>query len=114
MKTAPLVSVVIPTYNRADLVGRAIDSVLGQTYSNIEVIVVEDSSTADTQARLSRYGNRIQVLTQKNSGPSVARNHGIAAARGEIIAFLDSDDYWLSTKLARQVDLLEKAGPSIP
>jgi glycosyltransferase involved in cell wall biosynthesis len=108
------VSVIIPTYNRADVVCRAIDSVLGQTYPNIELLVVDDGSTDETQTKLCSYGNRIRVLTEENSGPSVARNQGIAVARGGIVAFLDSDDYWLPTKLARQVELLEKAGKSVP
>lgn len=114
MKTCPLVSVIIPTYNRADIVRTAIESVLAQTYPNIELIVVDDGSTDHTQACLSAYGERIVVLTQDNAGPSVARNRGIEAARGEIVAFLDSDDYWLPAKLARQVEALEKAGPSAP
>jgi glycosyltransferase involved in cell wall biosynthesis len=114
MKTEPLVSVIIPTYDRAYVVCRAIESVLGQTYKNREIIVVDDGSTDDTQIRLRAYGDRIRVLTQENGGPSVARNRGIAVSRGEIVAFLDSDDYWLPTKLARQVELLEKAGPSVP
>jgi glycosyltransferase involved in cell wall biosynthesis len=114
MKSDPLVSVIIPTYNRADIVCKAIDSVLGQTYKNIEVIVVDDGSTDHTEAKLSHYGNGIRVITQENSGPSIARNRGVAASHGQIIAFLDSDDYWLPTKLSRQVELLEKAGPDIP
>jgi glycosyltransferase involved in cell wall biosynthesis len=88
--------------------------VLAQTYRNTEVVVVDDGSTDDTQTRLSAYRDRIRILTQENSGPAAARNRGIALAQGEIIAFLDSDDYWLPTKLARQVDLLEKAGKAIP
>jgi glycosyltransferase involved in cell wall biosynthesis len=113
VEPGPLVSVIIPTYNRADLVCRAIESVLGQTYKNREIIVVDDGSTDDTQTRLQAYGDRIRVLSQENGGPSIARNRGIAVSRGEIVAFLDSDDYWLPTKLARQVELLEKAGPSV-
>lgn len=109
-----LVSVIIPTYNRAELVCRAIDSALGQTYENKELIVVDDGSTDDTRSRLGAYHNSIRVLTQDNSGPSVARNRGIEAARGEIVAFLDSDDYWLPTKLQRQVDLLERLGSAVP
>jgi glycosyltransferase involved in cell wall biosynthesis len=113
MKTDPFVSVIIPTYNRAYLVGRAIESVIDQTYKNLEIIVVDDGSTDDTQSRLRAYGDRIRVLTQENRGPSAARNHGIALSRGKIVAFLDSDDYWLPSKLARQVELLEKLGPSV-
>ena len=108
-----LVSVVIPTYNRADDVCKAVDSVLAQSHTAIEIIVVDDGSTDNTQSVLSAYGPRIRVVTQKNSGPAIARNRGISVARGDIIAFLDSDDYWLPTKLARQVELLQNAGPSV-
>jgi glycosyltransferase involved in cell wall biosynthesis len=114
MNNAPLVSAIIPTYNRAHLVGEAVDSVLGQTYGNIEVIVVDDGSTDDTQAELKRYGNRIRVITQQNAGPSAARNLGIDASRGEFVSFLDSDDLWLPSKIERQVKLMQEAGESVP
>jgi glycosyltransferase involved in cell wall biosynthesis len=114
MKSNPLVSVIIPTYNRAHIVCRAIESVLRQTYKNREIIVVDDGSTDNTLIQLRAYDDRIRILSQKNGGPTIARNCGIRASTGEIIAFLDSDDYWLPTKLARQVELLEKAGPSVP
>src|SRR5215472_17381180 len=104
----PLVSVVIPTYNRAAMITRTIENIFAQTYSNIELIVVDDGSTDDTQAKLSGFGDRIRIITQSNSGPAVARNRGAAAARGEIIAFQDSDDLWRPTKLARQVALLSQ------
>jgi GT2 family glycosyltransferase len=107
MKNDPLVSVVIPTYNRAGIISQTIDNVFQQTYRNFELIVVDDGSTDDTQATLRRYGDRIRVVTQANSGPAVARNRGVEAARGEIIAFQDSDDLWKPTKLERQVTLLE-------
>ena len=112
--TQPLVSTIIPTYNRADLVCDAIDSVLGQTYPHVEVIVVDDGSTDTTLETLGRYGNKIQVIQQANAGPSAARNRGIKAAKGEIIAFLDSDDLWLPTKLQRQVAILMRADKSVP
>jgi glycosyltransferase involved in cell wall biosynthesis len=114
MKADSLVSAIIPTYNRAHAVCEAVESVLNQTYSKIEVVVVDDGSTDDTQAQLKKYGNRIRVITQNNAGPAVARNHGIAASNGELIAFLDSDDLWLPHKIDRQVALLHKAGVSIP
>lgn len=110
----PLVSVVIPTYNRAGLICQAIDNLFQQTYSNFELIVVDDGSTDDTQSKLRQYGNRIRVITQSNAGPAIARNRGAAAARGEIIAFQDSDDLWKPAKLERQVAALEKAGSSVP
>jgi glycosyltransferase involved in cell wall biosynthesis len=101
-----LVTVVIPTFNRARSLGRAIDSVLAQTYTNFELIVVDDGSTDNTPELLARFANRIQVIRQPNSGPSVARNTGIRAARGKFIAFLDSDDEWLPEKLEQQVPLM--------
>lgn len=110
----PLVSAIIATYNRANLVGRAVESILGQTYENIEVIVVDDGSTDDTRKVLARYGERIRLICQDNAGPGAARNRGIAAAKGEIIAFLDSDDLWLPTKIERQVAVLGRIGESVP
>ncbi len=99
----PFVSVILPTYNRSAFVGRAIDSVLSQSYTDFELIVVDDGSTDDTPALLARYGNFIKVIRQKNQGVSAARNSGIRAAAGSVIALLDSDDYWLPKKLEEQV-----------
>ncbi len=110
MQQDPLVSVIIPTYNRADLVSDAIDSVLEQSYRHLEVIVIDDGSSDGTLDVLSRYGKRIGVISQSNAGPAAARNRGVIAARGDLIAFLDSDDLWLPEKLARQVDLLQQLG----
>jgi glycosyltransferase involved in cell wall biosynthesis len=110
----PLVSIIIPTYNRADVVSMAIESVLGQTYRNIEVIVVDDGSTDRTCQVLNRYRDQIRVLTEENQGPSRARNKGITAAHGQLIAFLDSDDAWLPTKVERQVACLQRTGKSVP
>jgi glycosyltransferase involved in cell wall biosynthesis len=114
MHSTELVSVIIPTYNRADQVCRAVENVLGQSYKNREVVVVDDGSTDDTQSRLEQYGSQIRVVTQANGGPGAARNRGIENSAGEIIAFLDSDDTWLPTKLERQVSLLRRAGRSVP
>jgi glycosyltransferase involved in cell wall biosynthesis len=97
------VSVIVPTYNRAGLLEQAIDSVLAQTFASFELIVVDDGSTDETSALLSGYAGRIRIKRQINRGVSAARNVGIAAASGEFIALLDSDDYWLPAKLARQV-----------
>jgi glycosyltransferase involved in cell wall biosynthesis len=110
----PRVSAVIATYNRAHLVGNAIKSILGQTYENIEVIVVDDGSTDGTQDMLKRFGDQVRVIRQDNAGPGAARNRGIAAATGEIVAFLDSDDLWLPERIERQVALLQRAGESVP
>jgi glycosyltransferase involved in cell wall biosynthesis len=106
--TSPSVSVIIPTYNRARSISRAIDSVLAQTLQNIELIVLDDGSEDDTAEVLARYGDRICLIRQENRGVSAARNKGIRAARGDWIAFLDSDDEWHPTKLSLQVACLEK------
>jgi GT2 family glycosyltransferase len=99
----PLVSVILPTYNRCQWLPQAIESVLGQTYAPLELIVVDDGSTDGTRDLLKSYGSGIQVLHQANTGVSGARNAGIRAARGELIALLDSDDRWLPEKLEHQV-----------
>ena len=100
---APRISVVIPTYNRGALLPRAIASALEQTCSPYEVIVVDDGSTDDTAARCEAWGDRIRYLRIDNAGVSAARNAGIAIARGEWIALLDSDDAWVPTKLEVQL-----------
>jgi glycosyltransferase involved in cell wall biosynthesis len=99
--------VVIPTYNRAALIGGAIQSVLAQTAPNVEVIVVDDGSTDGTDKELAQFGDRIRVLRQQNGGVSAARNAGIRAACGKWIAFLDSDDRWEPRKLERQLACVE-------
>jgi glycosyltransferase involved in cell wall biosynthesis len=107
----PTVSVVIPTYNRAHCVGEAIDSVLAQSYKDFELLVVDDGSNDDTQQVLDSYGSHLTVIRRPNGGASAARNSGIRAAKGEWIAFLDSDDIWESNKLRIQtVDLLKNRG----
>lgn len=108
-----LVSAIIPTHNRAATLARAIDSALAQSHAPLEVIVVDDGSTDGTRDLLATYSGRIHALHQANAGPSAARNRGAAAARGGILAFLDSDDLWLPDKLARQVALMERAGPAV-
>ena len=104
----PLVSVVIPTFNRRELVCRAIDTALAQTHATVEIIVIDDGSTDGTGESLrERYGDRIRYFAQPNGGVSRARNHGMHLARGEFIALLDSDDQWLGDKLAKQVAFLQ-------
>lgn len=98
----PLVTVIIPTYNRGACISQAISSVLAQTFDQFEIIVVDDGSTDNTEAVLQSFGSAIRVLRQKNSGVSNARNAGINAARGEWLAFLDSDDLWMPDKLMIQ------------
>ncbi|MDT3680724.1 MAG: glycosyltransferase family A protein [Burkholderiaceae bacterium] len=96
------ISVVIPTYNRSHCIGAAIDSVLAQTLPACEVIVVDDGSIDDTRERVEAYGGKVRYLFQPNAGVSSARNAGLRAARGDWIAFLDSDDEWAPDKLALQ------------
>jgi len=103
----PLVSVIIPTYNRGWILKEAIESVLNQDYDAFELIVVNDGSTDNTRDILAAYDN-ITVLDQPNQGVSAARNKGAAHARGSFIAFLDSDDVWLPRKLAVQVDFFQQ------
>jgi glycosyltransferase involved in cell wall biosynthesis len=106
--TDPLVSIIIPTYNRAWIVRDAIDSVLGQTYADFELIVVDDGSTDRTPQILDAYGDRLRVIRQANQGVSAARNRGIGESSGPLIALLDSDDLWLPGKLSVQVDFFRK------
>jgi glycosyltransferase involved in cell wall biosynthesis len=94
MPERPKVSIVIPTYNRDDLVGQAVDSALAQTYPHCEIVVVDDGSTDRTQDVLARYAGRIVAVRQENKGLAGARNAGIRAASGTFVGFLDSDDLW--------------------
>jgi glycosyltransferase involved in cell wall biosynthesis len=102
------VSAIIPVYNGAVTIAEAIDSVLGQTYANSEVIVVNDGSTDATAEVLRQYGDRITVVEQTNGGLSKARNAALRIANGEYVAFLDADDLWLSTMLERAVAVLDR------
>ena len=108
MQNEPLVSVIIPTYNRGRLILDSINSVLNQTYKNIELIVVDDCSTDDTEKTVKSIDDsRIKYIKlEKNSGACVARNKGIEISRGEFIAFNDSDDLWLPEKINSQLDFL--------
>jgi len=101
--SGPRVSVVLPTYNRGWILEQAVESVLGQDYANLQLIVVDDGSTDDTSHLLSTFEDRITVIRQVNRGVSAARNAGIRAATGELIALLDSDDTWLPGKVTAQV-----------
>jgi hypothetical protein len=107
------VSVIIPTFNRASLIGQTIDTALAQTLAPVEVIVVDDGSTDDTEAVVGGYGSRVRyhrvgTASSSNIGPSAARNIGAALAKSTWVAFCDSDDLWLPTKLERQVRIHER------
>jgi glycosyltransferase involved in cell wall biosynthesis len=103
-----LVSVIIPTYNRSNLVREAIESVLAQEDVALEVIVVNDGSSDDTASLLESFGSAIHGISQPHGGVSAARNTGIRAATGDWLAFLDSDDLWLPQKLRMQMAFLRK------
>jgi glycosyltransferase involved in cell wall biosynthesis len=101
-----LVTAVIATYNYGRFVTQAVESVLAQTYGNIEVIVVDDGSNDDTREQLAPYTDRIRYIYQENQSVAAARNTGIRAAAGDLIAFLDADDVWHPQKLELQMDYL--------
>jgi len=104
----PLVSIIIPTYNRSAFTVRAVNSVLAQTYKNLESIVVDDGSTDDTQDKLLAYSNRVKYYYKENNGVCSARNVGIAHAQGEIVGLLDSDDCYLPDKVREGVEFFNK------
>jgi glycosyltransferase involved in cell wall biosynthesis len=106
MMSSPLVSVIVPAYNAERFLGDAIQSIHGQNYPSIQLIVVDDGSTDKTAEIAQRFGNQIEYVFQQNAGPAAARNRGIALARGEFIAFLDADDLWTTGKLTDQVAFL--------
>ncbi|MGN1235305.1 MAG: glycosyltransferase family 2 protein [Christensenellaceae bacterium] len=106
-----MVSVIIPSYNRAATLLRAMQSVLSQSYTDLELIVVDDGSKDETKEVVSSVADpRVRYVYQENGGACKARNRGIEEARGELIAFQDSDDEWLEGKLARQVRYMEETG----
>ena len=102
------VSVVIPAYRAAGMIGRAIDSLLKQTRPPDEILVIDDGSPDDLAAALAPYGKRVRRVRQANGGAASARNHGIELVQGDLIAFLDADDYWESSKLERQLAVLKR------
>ncbi len=104
----PLVSIILPVFNRDHCVRRALDSILAQTFQNFEIVVVDDGSTDGSLEVLKSYGDAIRLICQKNCGCGTARNVGVRAARGRWIAFLDSDDVWLPDKLECQMRVIEK------
>jgi glycosyltransferase involved in cell wall biosynthesis len=106
------ISVIIPTYNRAEMVVEAVESVLAQDMDGFELIVVDDGSTDDTAARLAAFGSRLHYFRQDHSGVSAARNRGLELSRSPTVAFLDSDDLWLPGKLGVQYGYM-KAHPEV-
>jgi glycosyltransferase involved in cell wall biosynthesis len=108
-----LVSVVIPTYNRAAVIRRAVESVLAQKGISLELIIVDDGSTDDTESTLRSMEGPITCVRIPHSGVSAARNRGIREAAGNWVAFLDSDDYWLPGKLKEQIWYLENESPGV-
>lgn len=106
MKNDPLVTVIIPVFNCEKYIRESIECALAQTYSNIEIIAVDDGSTDNSLRVLESFGGKITIIRQKNSGSAVARNAGIEAAAGKYVAFLDGDDYWFSEKVSEQVKYL--------
>ena len=106
----PIVSVIIINHNYGQFIGTAIDSVLNQTYSSFELIIVDDGSTDESVKTIEQYrssDSQICLIPHKG-GPSRARNHGINLAKGEYVAFLDSDDYWSPDKLSKQIDFIQQ------
>lgn len=108
MSHNPTVSVIIPAYNAADYVGRAIESALNQTHAPLEVIVIDDGSRDNTAEQVAQYPAPVRLLRQPNGGPAAARNHGARVANGEWLALLDADDAWLPHKLERQLPYLSE------
>lgn len=102
----PLVSVIIPTYNRASMVTETVDSVLAQSYRKFELIIVDDGSTDGTARALARYGDALRLVSQRRRGVAAARNSGVRSAKGQYLAFLDSDDLWLRRKLETQTEFM--------
>lgn len=109
MISNPLISIITPTYNRADFLPEAIESVLTQDYENFEFLIIDDGSTDNSKEVIDRYTDcgKIRYFYQENSGQSVARNKGIAEAKGNFICFLDSDNRWLPGKLSSSIRAFE-------
>jgi glycosyltransferase involved in cell wall biosynthesis len=106
--SGPLVSVILPVYNRAGWVARAVESVLSQTYRHIELLVIDDGSTDDTRRVLESFSPRVTILKQAHAGAETARNLGLERARGEFVAFIDSDDIWYADRLSSQLPLFRR------
>jgi glycosyltransferase involved in cell wall biosynthesis len=105
---APLISVIIPTFNSGKFIAHAVQSVLDQTYQRLEIIVIDDGSTDTTKDILREFNGHIRYCYQENRGPSAARNTGIKIARGDYICFLDADDIWMPNKLEVQLAFMKQ------
>jgi len=103
------IAVIVPTYNRAHLIGETLDSILAQSYAPAEVVVADDGSTDDTESVVARYAPRVRYMRIQNSGPCRARNAGVAASTAPWLAFCDSDDLWQPDRLRKQVELCSAA-----
>lgn len=107
-----LVSIIMPTYNCAPFIAQSVESVLAQDYKNWELIIVDDCSTDNTKSvlfpYLAKYPNIVYTRLEKNSGPAAARSEALKQAKGDYVAFLDSDDLWFAQKLSRQLDFMQK------
>src|SRR5947209_609603 len=110
-KLSPAVSVIIPAYNYATYLPKAIDSVLKQRFTNYEIIVVDDGSTDNTADLIAKYGDRVRYVYQKNAGLPSARNTGIKAARGDYVGFLDADDEWHPNFLQNAMETFARLSP---
>jgi glycosyltransferase involved in cell wall biosynthesis len=108
MNYAPLVSIILPTFNRAKYIERSIKSILNQTYTNFEFIIIDDGSTDNTDEILSSFNeDRIKIIKGPHKGASAARNSGIQISKGDYLAFQDSDDEWMLNKLEEQLDIFQ-------
>jgi len=103
--SSELVSVIIPSYNSSQYISKAIESVLNQTYKHIELIIIDDGSTDNTNEIIAKYNDKLIYYYQENSGPAKARNIGVSLCRGNYVAFLDADDYWDKTKLEKTISI---------
>src|SRR5208337_2738500 len=108
-----LISVIIPCYNTAKFLAESVDSVLNQTYPNVEVIVVDDGSTDNSPSIIAKYGNKIKAARQQNQGISAARNTGVRISKGQFLVFLDADDWLDATFLSKSAAALENSGAGI-
>jgi hypothetical protein len=110
----PKISVIVPLYNKACYIDRCLDSILGQSFPDFEVIVVNDGSTDGSETMVERRRHtRVRLVSQENAGPGAARNHGVRLAQSPLVAFLDGDDAWSEDYLKESVQWMDRAGPDV-